>query len=238
MHDRRRYPSNAVTEALDECGFAVLPEAVGVQDVTAFAEAYDAAVAAAAAGDVRVGSTTTRVSDFVNRGAPFDEVYVYAPLLAASRHVIGGPFKLSSLHARTLRPRTLAQELHVDVRRDSADWPLVGFILMVDGFHPDNGATRLVPGSHRWPCTPQDVMADPRHEYPGQVLACGAPGSLLIFNGSVWHGATPNTSDRPRRSLQGAFIPRGGQAATDFAGRMNSVTRERLSLLARDVLAL
>lgn len=36
------------------------------------------------------------------------------------------------------------------MRRDSADWPLVGFILMIDEFRPDNGATRFVPGSHRW----------------------------------------------------------------------------------------
>ena len=41
------------------------------------------------------------------------------------------------------------QALHVDVGRHAAEWPLVGFILMVDDFRPDNGATRFVPGSHR-----------------------------------------------------------------------------------------
>jgi ectoine hydroxylase-related dioxygenase (phytanoyl-CoA dioxygenase family) len=168
----------------------------------------------------------------------FDDLYVFPPLLQACRRVIGRPFKLSSLLARTLRPGSPAQELHVDVRRDSADWPLLGFILMVDGFRPDNGATRFVPGSHRWPGTPEDTVPDPLAEHEGEVLACGRAGSLLVFDGSTWHGHTANTSSGPRRSLQGAFIPRDGRAATDFAARMHPETRARLGPLARHVLAL
>ena len=188
--------------------------------------------------DVRIGSTSTRVSDFVNRGPEFDDVYVFPPLLEACCRVIGRPFKLSSFHARTLRPRTPAEELHVDVRRDSADWPLLGFVLMVDEFRPDNGATRLVPGSHRWPGTPADCMSDLRADHPGQALACGAAGSLLVFDGSAWHGHTANTSSGPRRSLQGAFIPQDGRAGTEFAARMQPEMRARLGPLARQVLAL
>jgi ectoine hydroxylase-related dioxygenase (phytanoyl-CoA dioxygenase family) len=131
-----------------------------------------------------------------------------------------------------------AQDLHVDVRSDSADWPLLGFILMVDEFRPDNGATRFVPGSHRWPGTPADGISDPQAEHAGQVLACGCAGSLLVFNGSTWHGHAANTSSGPRRSIQGAFIPRDGRAGTDFAANMRSETRARLGPLARQVLAL
>ena len=75
--------------------------------------AYDAAVASAAADDVRIGSTTTRVNDFVNRGAEFDVLYVFPPLLEACCRVIGRPFRLSSLHARTLRPHSPVSELHL-----------------------------------------------------------------------------------------------------------------------------
>jgi ectoine hydroxylase-related dioxygenase (phytanoyl-CoA dioxygenase family) len=178
------------------------------------------------------------VTDFVNRGAAFDPVYVFPPLLAAGRHVIGGPFQLSALHARTLRPGAATQDLHVDVPRHSADWPLVGFILMIDAFRSDNGATRLVPGSHQWPAAPGERLADTLAAHPDEVLACGPAGSLLIFNGSAWHGHTANTSADPRRSLQGAFIPRGGRAATDFAARMHPETRARLGPAARYVLAL
>jgi ectoine hydroxylase-related dioxygenase (phytanoyl-CoA dioxygenase family) len=178
------------------------------------------------------------VSDFVNRGASFDDLYMFPPLLEACCRVIGAPFKLSSFQARTLRPGAHAQELHVDVRRHTADWPLLGFILMVDEFRADNGTTRFVPGSHRWPGAPEDTMRDVRAAHDGEVLACGTAGSLLVFNGSAWHGHTANTSNGPRRSIQGAFIPLGGRAATDFAARMQSETRARLSALAQTVLAL
>src|SRR5262250_717593 len=49
-----------------------------------------------------------------------------------------------------------------------------------DEFRSDNGATRFVPGSHLWPGMPADTMSDVRANHPGQVLACGAAGSLLI----------------------------------------------------------
>jgi hypothetical protein len=228
------------TEAceLHERGFVVLPGPMPARSMERVSRAYDSIVALANADDVHTGSTTTRVTDFVNRGDVFDTLYVFAPLLEACCRVIGRDFKLSSMHARTLRPHTPAQELHVDVYRDSTDWPLVGFILMIDEFRTDNGATRFVPGTHHGSGVPEDVMIDRRADYDGQLLATGPAGSLIVFNGSTWHGHAANTSDGPRRSLQGAFIPRTGRAATDFSGRMRSETRERLGAVARYVLSL
>ncbi len=230
-------PINAAS-ALLERGFVVIPGPASSHPMERIADAYDAAVASATGDDIKIGSTSTRVNDFVNRGADFDDLYVFPPLLDACCRVIGRPFKLSSLHARTLHPHAPDQGVHVDVRRDSADWPLVGFILMVDEFRPDNGATRFVPGSHRWVDAPDDGGLVRRVDQNGSVLAYGSARSLLIFNGSTWHGHSVNTSSAPRRSLQGAFIPRDGNAGTDFAGRMLPETRARLSPLARYVLAL
>jgi hypothetical protein len=230
-------PAEAASE-LEERGFVVLAGAAPADRMDRLVAAYDAVMASATGDDMRVGTTSTRLTDLVNRGAEFDDLYVFPPLLEACCRVIGGPFKLSSLIARTLRPHPSAQELHVDVPRDSADWPLLGFFWMIDAFRPDNGATRFVPGSHRWSATPEDTMADPFAEHDGQVQACGEAGSLLVFDGSTWHGHTANTSTGARRSIQGAFIPRGGRAATDFAGRMRPETRERLGPLAQHLLAL
>ena len=223
------------TAELQERGFVVIPGPVR-PDV--LANAYTAAVASATSDDIRIGSTSTKVNDFVNRGAVFDSLYIFPPLLEACCRVIGRSFKLSSLHSRTLRPGSPAQELHVDVRRESADWPLLGFILMVDEFRPNNGATRFVPGSHRWSSTPEDAISDLRAEHDEQVLACGEAGSLLIFNGSAWPGHTANMSRGSRRSLQGAFSPREGCAGTDFAARMQPETGARLGSVARYVLVL
>ena len=228
-------PAAAATE-LQERGVVVIPGPLSPGRMERLARAYDAAMASAIGDDIRIGSSTTRVNDFVNRGAEFDDPYVFPPVLEACVRVIGRPFKLSTRLARTLRRHQPAQGLHVDVRRDSADWPLVGFILMVDEFRPDNGATCFVPGSHTRPRAPPDAM--PNQPAVGQVPTCGRAGSLLIFNGSAWHGHGVNTTSETRRSIQGFFIPRDGHASTDFAARMAPETRARLSPLAHHVLAL
>src|SRR5436190_17134252 len=230
-------PAEAASE-LHQNGFVVLPGLVPCERVEQLAGAYDSAMLSARDAELKIGSSSTRVNDFVNRGEEFDAMYILPALLDACCRIIGRPFKLSSFHARTVRPRSRGGELHVDVRRDSADWPLLGFILMVDDFRPENGATRFVPGSHRCLSAPEDAIFDLRANYEGQVLACGPSGSLLIFNGSAWHDHSPNTSDQPRRSLQGAFIPRDGQSGCDFTARMPPETRARLRPIAQYVLAL
>jgi ectoine hydroxylase-related dioxygenase (phytanoyl-CoA dioxygenase family) len=197
---------------LEEMGFAIVPGPIPAAHLVA---AYDAAFARARDDETRVGRTSTKITNLVGREPLINGILAFPPLLEACRRVIGGPFKLSSFIGRTVRVGVPNQELHVDVQRRSADWPLLGFIVMVDDFRPDNGATRFVPGSHRWMETPEERMADVHADHGRQVLACGPAGSLLMFNGSVWHGHTA-TSTASRRSLQGAFIPRSGTAAMDF----------------------
>ena len=58
----------------------------------------------------------------------------------------------------------------VDFRRQADGWPMVGFIMMVDEFRTDNGATRFVPGSHKWPTLPTDFQKDTSADYEGQVV--------------------------------------------------------------------
>lgn len=222
---------------LRDVGFVVIPGPVGPGGLARLAEAYDAAVAAACPEDVSVGSTTTRVHDLVNRGPEFDALYVYPPVLEACCRVIGRPFKLSTLLARTLRQHTKAQALHVDFGRDDEGWPMVGFILMVDEFRRDNGATRFVPGSHRWPAAADRLAGERAADFEVQVPACGPAGSVIIYNGSVWHGHSANSSGEPRRSIQGAYIRRDARSGFDLPARMRPETLARVGPLARYLLA-
>src|SRR5215471_12812233 len=228
--------SAGVLQDLRDVGFVVLPGPVPPAGLAQLAEAYDSAVACADDDDVSVGSTTTRVHDFVNRGPEFDGLYLYQPILRACCRVIGQPFKLSSLLARIVRPHSQAQDLHVDFKREADGWPMVGFIFMVDGFRPDNGATRFVAESHLWSTIPGGLANDQVAD-ECQVEACGPAGSVIIYNGSVWHGHAANQADEARRSIQGAFIPREAQAGFNWAARTRAETLARLSPLAKYLLA-
>ena len=218
-------PAAALND-LRDVGFVVIPGPVDGPEVERLADAYDSAVAAASPEDVSVGSTTTSVSDLVNRGPAFDRLYVFAPVLEAACHIIGRPFRLSTMHARTVHPHMPAQTLHVDYAREDDGWPMVGFILMVDAFRSDNGATRFIPRSQHGPQTEPEV------------LACGPAGSLVLFNGSMWHGHSANASAEPRRSIQGALIRREAPSGADLPGRMRADTLARIGPLAQYVLAL
>lgn len=231
--------STNALQSLNDFGFAVIPRLIAPDRLARLSESYDSAVASASSDDLSVGRTTTRVHDFVNRGSEFDELYICPPLLKACCHIIGQPFKLSSMLARTLHPKAQAQGLHVDFKPDEERYPLVGFIWMVDEFRSDNGATQFVPGSHNWSTVPHELTNEQLAAYENQtVTACGQAGSVIIFNGFVLHGHSANSTDAPRRSIQGAFIPRDAPAGTDFSTRMRPETLTRIGSLARYVLAI
>ncbi len=215
-------------------GFVVLPGPNVLGGIERLQSAYDACVASADPADVRIASSL-RVKDFVNRSQEFDCVYIHPPLLAACISVIGGSFKLSNTCARTLSPGAPAQPLHVDVKRGDDDWPMVGYIWMIDAFDAENGATRFVPGSHLRPGSPDGVDTI---DGDGVALACGPAGSLIVFDASVWHGHTANRSASPRRSVQGHFVARDARSAIDYRLRMKAETLSRLGDVAKYLLEL
>lgn len=229
---RQQLPADTASQ-LRDAGFVVIP---GPGDIERLSEAYDRAVATADAADVRV-SSSTRVTDFVNRGSEFDSIYIFPPLLAACCLIIAQPFKLSGTRARTLEPGAPVEGLHVDVRPRADGWPIVGFIVMVDAFETENGATRFVPGSHLKLRDPRELLRNPSNAHEAEILACGPAGSIIIFNGSVWHSHTANRSSRRRRSLQGHFVPRHARASVDHAARVRPEVLGRIGNLAKYVLA-
>ena len=229
--------SRAMCEELLESGFVVIPNAFTSRQLSRIAHAYDLAVAGASPPDLSIGSGTTRVHDLVNRGAEFDNVYVCRPVLEACCRVIGQSFQLSSLLARTVHPNSPEQPLHVDFMPDAEGWPMLGFIVMLDDFRKVNGTTRFVPGSHKWSLNTSDVMNNRDAHQNDEVLACGSAGSVIVYNGSVWHGHTANQTPEPRRSIQGAYIRRGCEPWANWTTRLIPETFARIGPLARYVLA-
>jgi ectoine hydroxylase-related dioxygenase (phytanoyl-CoA dioxygenase family) len=78
---------------------------------------------------------------------------------------------------------------------------------------------------------------DPLSDYEDQIVACGPAGSVIVYNGAVWHGHTANSSDVPRRSIQGAYIRREAYSGINLHERMLPDTLSRIGSLARYILA-
>jgi len=223
---------------LFDSGFVVIRGPHSNERLAELSAAYDQMMTLASGPDYKIASTTTRLSDVLNYGPAFDDIFLHPPLHEACKHVVKEPFKLSSLLARTVRPNALAQDLHADLARSSEDAPLIGFIFMVDAFREDNGATRFVPSSHNWSDVPADRLTDTKSPYPGEVIVCGEAGTIVIFNGAIWHGHTANLTSKPRRSIQGYFVRRDVRSGTDFTRCLVPATQARMDHLARYLLSL
>jgi ectoine hydroxylase-related dioxygenase (phytanoyl-CoA dioxygenase family) len=229
-----------VCAELHALGFSVIRDVVPTARLVRLSAAYDRAFAAATAPDLRTASSggNMRLSDLVNRGPEVHELYTLEPVLSACLDTIGPRFQLSSFLGRTVLPGAAAQGLHVDVRPDQDAWPLLGFIVMVDEFRADNGATRFVPGSHHSETPTNGREGNHRPDVESHVLACGEAGSVIVYLGSTWHGYSANRSTTPRRAIQGAYIPRSGKATVEWASRITPEALGRLSPSARHLLAL
>jgi ectoine hydroxylase-related dioxygenase (phytanoyl-CoA dioxygenase family) len=152
-----------------------------------------------------------RLANLVDKGDVFRHAIVLPPVLECVRHVLGSDIKLSSLNARSADPDTdVGQPLHLDMGAipDERGYWVCNTVWMLDDFTPDNGPTRMVPGSHKWGTRPQDVLADPMAPHPDQVLLIGKAGGVAIMNAHLWHAGTANRSAAPRLAMHAFYCRR------------------------------
>jgi ectoine hydroxylase-related dioxygenase (phytanoyl-CoA dioxygenase family) len=168
----------------------------------------------------------------------FHVVITHPRLLAGIAHVLKSDLKLSSLNSRAALPGQGLQHLHADWGRHEADEPfqVCNSIWLLDDFLPENGPTRVVPGSHRSGKLPGDEMSDPAEPHPNEIMLLGKAGDVVIFNAHTWHGGTLNRTNMPRRAMHGYFTRRHLPQQLDQAKYLRRETWESLSPAARVVL--
>src|SRR3984957_15659074 len=186
----------ATQERLDRDGYAPLPGMLTDEQLararTRVAE-LAAAEGEAAGREVHQEAGTDRLADLVNKDPVFEICFTEPRVLACVAHVLG-EFKLSSLNFRAALPGQGLQALHVEGGpvTDPARYQVCNSIWLLDDFTAGNGATRVVPGSHRFGKKPGDVMTDVRGAHPQEVLLRAPAGTGVVFNSHLWHGGTLN----------------------------------------------
>jgi ectoine hydroxylase-related dioxygenase (phytanoyl-CoA dioxygenase family) len=182
-----------------------------------------------------------RLANLVDKGEVFREVIVLPRLLEYVRHVLGPDVKLSSLNARSVNPHSdRRQPLHADMSAvaDARGPWVCNTLWMLDDFTADNGALRVVPGSHRRRRLPADVLADPLADHPGQVLLTGAAGCVVVLNAHAWHAGTANRTGAPRTALHAFYCRRDKPQQQYQKALLRPEVQESLSAPLRDLLAL
>ncbi|MBN33656.1 MAG: phytanoyl-CoA dioxygenase [Rhodospirillaceae bacterium] len=146
------------------------------------------------------GYTTRRISS-VLAYSPASAPLIAHPLVLGVADAILKPhclaYRIGSATGIEIHPGEGNQVLHTD---DSI-YPLrvpglefqIGVMWALTDFTEENGATRLVLGSHK--------TDDYFSEHADPVHAVMPKGSVAFYMGSLWHGGGANRSDSPRMGL-------------------------------------
>lgn len=118
-------------------------------------------------------------------------------LLAAVGELIGERFFLSQVEGREPLPGGGHQALHRDLS-DQRPGDSVNALAYFDEYGPENGATRIVPGSHR------PARGEPPFDSDDEsrsVQLSGAAGDILVFDNDLVHAGSLNPTGARRRSI-------------------------------------
>jgi hypothetical protein len=135
----------------------------------------------------------------------FEEALMAGPSLTLVTYLLGFRAKLSQCTGLIKDSGAPALALHADHSgKFPAPWSKLSNYSVVTwvltDYTRENGAVCVWPGSHRWgkPVPPDMVMAHDHEEV--RVLEVPA-GSVIIWHGSLWHGAVPRTAEGRRMTL-------------------------------------
>ncbi|HEX2889919.1 phytanoyl-CoA dioxygenase family protein [Vineibacter terrae] len=145
--------------------------------------------------------TNQRVWNLLSRDPVFGDLAEHPLALELVRAVVGWPALLGNISANITGPGGGEMVLHADQTFVPEPWPAepqgVNVAWCIDDFTDENGATRVVPGSHRQHRKPaaEDAAA--------ATVALEAPaGSFIVMESRVWHKTGFNrTPDRRRAGI-------------------------------------
>ncbi|HYB97710.1 MAG TPA: phytanoyl-CoA dioxygenase family protein [Candidatus Limnocylindrales bacterium] len=194
--------AQAHVERIAEHGYTIVENAIEpdlVEELNETLARLERELNAAPAGNSFEGANTVRIYNLLARGRCFEKVPVHENVLPVVEGVLDPGCLVSSLSSIAIDPGEMAQPIHADDQLIPIPKPhpptVCNSMWALTDFTETNGATRIIPGSHRKDRSP----AYGKHY--DSIAAEMARGSVLIWHGSLWHGGGANRSDRRRMGL-------------------------------------
>lgn len=129
---------------------------------------------------------------------------------AIAGHFLGPNFRVAEGCSKPTWPGAPAQSLHVDSTREFIQVPdipwMINSIWMLTDFTVENGATGVVPMSHRSRLSEPPARIDPDSPLIKPVI--GRAGSVMLWHAGLFHQARANTGEQMRIGLNVAYYPR------------------------------
>jgi ectoine hydroxylase-related dioxygenase (phytanoyl-CoA dioxygenase family) len=231
-------------EMLDRDGFIIFHDVIDADWIESVRLRIDELIQIESAADVSRTNTTSefrrepgcvRLGDLVNKGQVFDRIWQHPRVLAAARRVFRRPFKLSSLNFRECLKGYGLQDMHADwaADRDGTSHGL-NSIWLLDDMTKANGATRLVPGSHKRPIAELHTHeSSGAPAIPGEIQVEEPAGTVIVYHAQLWHGGGHNNSGARRRVLHGYYSAREHKQQIDQVEYLRERTAQRLTPAAR-----
>lgn len=184
------------------------------------------------------GYQTLRIYNLLARHPAFEKIPIYKNTLPIAKSILGEQLLLSSLSAIILGSGQAAQPIHSDTQMIPLPRPhppiALNCMWALSDFTEENGATRIVPGSHKYDHAPD---YDGHHD---SIAAQMPAGSVMFFDGSVWHGGGANQTDERRYGIANYYCagwvrPQENQQLGISQSKMKSFPRELQELCAYSV---
>jgi len=180
-------------------GYSILPRVIEPDLVDALADdllRLERELGSTPAQNIFEGTRTVRIYNLLARGKLYERIPVHDAVLPIVEKLLDRGCLVSSLSSIAIAPGEVPQPLHADDQLIPLPRPHVPIIVnsmwAITDFSDDNGATRIVPGSHRLDHAPP-LGAD-----IATVPAAMPRGSVMIYDGSLWHGGGANRTDARR----------------------------------------
>ena len=148
----------------------------------------------------KIEKEANRVGNLLNKSSYFSKVATLPEIVWAASNIIKSEIKLSSILFREPKKKSGDQPLHIDwlprTNKKQRFKVLVAFLYLEDS-NKSNGATRLVPRSHKKLSSP-DKYLNPNLPCKNEITVNAKAGSILLINALVWHRGGNNISGKKR----------------------------------------